>query len=325
MRVLVTGASDFLSRRLVWQLNSLGHDPVVLVANPSQRSALGLHVAEVAVGDVTDRSSLAAAISDIDFVVHTATHNELGPKDPTILVRVNIDGSRNVFDTAAHAGIPVVHASSVVAYGPTGVDPQAETYWSESEPASELERSRRAAHLVAREFQQAGADVRIAAVGTLYGHDDPSSLGRLTKWYMTVPFPVVPFRDAVWSTVNVDDCADGLIRIAESGTPRDEYVLAAESVTVKEWVDTLAAAVDKPAPLAHIPEGIVAGASRVVEWGVHAAGGPHELIAEYVASATRSYAYSGAKARRDLDWNPRPLDVGLAQLADLYGRSPTLG
>lgn len=325
MRALVTGASEFLGRRLVWQLHAQGHGAVALARDGSERSGLDLPAAEVAIGEVADRSSLVAALADVDVdvVFHVAARSHFGAKNPAGLDRIDVDGSRNVFDVAAEAGVTVVYASSVFAYGPTGPDPQPETYWSEAESTSESERGRRAAHLVAREFQQSGADIRIAAVGTVYGPDDPSPMGRLTRWYMTVPFPVIPLRDAVWSTVHVDDCADGLIRIAEEGTSGNEYVLAAETVTVKEWVETLAAAVDKPAPLAHIPEGIVARASRLVEWGVHAVGGPHELIAEYMAASTRSHAYSGAKARRELGWNPRPLAVGLAQLAGVHRRPLT--
>lgn len=311
MRALVTAASDFLGRRLVWQLHSQGHQPVVL-----GRGAAGAMVEGIAVetvdGDVVDPVGLSSALRDVDVVFHTEA--DVADQDPTSPERVHLETSRAVFDAAASAGVTVVHVSSVTAYGPTGPDPQAETYWSEAEPVTQLERVRRQVHLLARDYQLDGVDIRIAAPGTVYGPGDPTPLGRLTRWYATVPLPVLPFRDAVWSTVHVDDAADGLIRIAEDGRRSDEYVLVAEAVSVKEWVETLAAAADKPAPLAHVPEGIMARASRFVEWGVHAVGGPHELIAEYVASATRSYAYSGAKARRELGWNPRPLDVGLAQL-----------
>lgn len=323
MRALVTGASGFLGRRLVWQLHSLGHRPLVL--SPSTAATIdveGVGVDNVT-GDVTDRAALEAPMGRVDVVFHTAEQSELGVKDPAVLERVNVEGSRNVFDVAVRAGVPVVHVSSVTAYGPTGPDPQDETYRSDVEPASELDRSRRDALVAAREFRAHGADIRIAAAGTVYGPGDPSPLGRLTKLYTTVPLPVVPLRDSVWSTVNVDDCADGVIRVGELATPGEEYILAAETVTVKEWVEALAAAADKPVPLAHISEGVLARASRLVEWGIHAAGGPHQLIAELVATASRSYAYSGAKARAQLGWNPRPLDVGLAQLAAAYGASPT--
>lgn len=313
MRALVTGAADYLGSRLVWQLHALGHRVAVLSRGGDGETVVDGVTFDTVGGDVTDRASLGPACSSVDVVFHTAVHSDLGPKDPTVLDRVNVDGSRNVFGAAAEAGVPVVHVSTVTAYGPTGVDPQAETYWAEAEPASELERTRRHAHLLAREYQRDGADVRIASVGTVYGPDDPSPLGRLTRLYATVPLPVVPFRDAVWSMVHVDDAADGLVRIAESGAHGSEYVLVAEAVSVKQWAEILAAAVDKPAPLAHVPDSIVSRASRFLSWGVHAAGGPHELIAEVVATASRSYSYSGAKARQELGWNPRPLSVGLAQ------------
>lgn len=319
MRAVVTGASGFLGSRVLWQLRAHGHKPVALIRETADRSRFASFDPDVAVGDVTDRASLDAAFDDADLVIHTAAAYEMGPDDPTRLEIVNVDGSANVFAAAANAHVPVVHVSSVTALGPTGPEPMAETYWSQSEPASHYERTKREAHLLARDFQAKGADVRIGIPGGVYGPGDTSTLGRLMRLYMRVPMPVLAFRDAVQSLVYIDDCADGLLRIAEDGTPSNEYVLCAETVTMRAWIDAMMAAVDKPTPLVYIPDSVVVQGSRVAEWVVHAFGGPHHTIHEYVATATRSYAYSGAKARRELGWNPRPLSVGLDQLAAAHG------
>ncbi len=323
MRALVTGASGFLGSRLVWQLRAHGHDVVVLLRPTSDRSRIAAAQPTVAIGDITDPTSLRAAITGVDAVFHTAAQYEMGPADPTTLDRINIEGSGNVFQAAADAGVPVVHTSSVAALGPTGTEPVDETHWSDAPPVSHYQRTKRGAHEVARRFQAQGADVRIGIPGGIYGPGDTSTLGTLIKLYMTVPMPVVAFRDAIQSTVHVDDCADGLLRILEHGTPSGEYVLCAESVTMREWIVAMMAAADKPIPRYFVPDHQVAAMGGLVEWVVHALDGPHDLIHEYIATAVCNSAYSGHKARVELGWTPRPLAHGLRQVAESHGRWET--
>lgn len=320
MRALVTGASGFLGSRLVWQLRAHGHDVVVLLRPTSDRSRIEAAEPGIAIGDITDPASLRDAMRDVDAVFHTAAQYEMGPRDPESLDRINVDGSRNVFGAAGEAGIPTIHVSSVAALGPTGTTPVGEDHWSDAAPVSHYQRTKREAHLVARRFQSEGVDVRIGSPGGIYGPTDTSTLGRLIKLYMTVPMPVVAFRDAVQSTVHVDDCADALLRILEVGEPNGEYVLCAESVTMREWIQAMMRAADRPEPLYYVRDDHVARIGSVVQWFVHAIDGPHELIAEYIATAVQNAAYSGQRARDELGWNPRPLDHGLRQMATAFGR-----
>lgn len=322
MRALVTGASGFLGSRLVWQLRAHGHEVVVLLRPTSDRSRIELAAPDVAVGDITDRSSLERAVHGVDAVFHTAAQYEMGPADPSSLDRINVEGSGNVFAVAADAGIPVVHVSSVAALGPTGVDEVDETHWSDAPPVSHYQRTKREAHLLARRYQSEGADIRVGIPGGIYGPGDTSTLGRLIGLYMTVPMPVVAFRDAIQSTVHVDDCADGLLRILENGPPCGEYILCAESVTMRAWIEAMMHAADKPVPLYFVADRHVALIGELVEWIVHAFDGPHELIHEYIATAVSNAAFSGQRARDELGWNPRPLAHGLRQVAASHGRGP---
>lgn len=320
MRALVTGASGFLGSRLVWQLRAHGHDVVVLLRPTSDRSRISAAEPDVAIGDITDPASLRTAMVGVDAVFHTAAQYEMGPADPSSLDRINVDGSRNVFGAAGEIGVPTIYVSSVAAHGPTGIEPEHEDHWAATDPVSHYERTKREAHLVARRFQDEGVDVRIGSPGGIYGAGDTSTLGKMMKAYMTIPMPVVAFRDAIQSTVQVDDCADALLRMLEQGAPSSEYLLCTETVTMKEWIAAMMQAADKPEPLYYIADRHVQGLSRYVEWLVHAVGGPHELIHENIATAVNNFSYSGQKARDELGWNPRPLDVGLQQMAVSLGR-----
>ena len=66
-------------------------------------------------GDVLDRRRVAALVEEADVLVHLAFMIMGNAKQSR---RVNLDGSRYVFEAAVAAGVPrLVYASSVAAYG----------------------------------------------------------------------------------------------------------------------------------------------------------------------------------------------------------------
>jgi UDP-glucose 4-epimerase len=73
-------------------------------------------------GDVLDRGAVADLVRDADVVVHLAFIIMGGPKESSA---VNLEGSRNVFESAVAAGAKrLVYASSVAAYGFHRENPQ---------------------------------------------------------------------------------------------------------------------------------------------------------------------------------------------------------
>ena len=102
MKVLVTGASGFIGRRMVRRLISNGHSVRALVRDPERRAVLP-DTAETAQGDVLDPGSLVRTCEGIDTVVHlVAAIRESGR---LTFQRVNYEGTRNVLEAAEAAGV----------------------------------------------------------------------------------------------------------------------------------------------------------------------------------------------------------------------------
>ena len=88
---------------------------VAMARRPFDPAANGLRKTEYRQGDVLDRESIERLVEGADVVVHLAFLIVGGMKDTQ---RVNIEGSRNVFEATAAAGARrLVYASSVAAYG----------------------------------------------------------------------------------------------------------------------------------------------------------------------------------------------------------------
>jgi UDP-glucose 4-epimerase len=113
----VTGPTGDIGRSLLRALErsrEIGR-VVAMARRPFDPRAQGLRKTEYRQGDVLDRASVERLLEGVDVVVHLA-FLIMGGLDETR--RVNIEGSRNVFEATVAAGASrLVYASSVAAYG----------------------------------------------------------------------------------------------------------------------------------------------------------------------------------------------------------------
>ena len=103
MRVLVTGATGFLGKRVVRALRANGHNVRCLVRTPGSETVLKDGELDIHYGAVSDPPSLRASIYDLDAVVHlVAIIKQNGRKTFT---EINHLGTKNVAMASAQAGV----------------------------------------------------------------------------------------------------------------------------------------------------------------------------------------------------------------------------
>jgi len=122
-RVLVTGGAGFIGSHLVDNLLAHGHSVRVLDdLSTGRRNNMDAR-AELVIGDIADRSAVAAAMADVTEVFHLAAVASVARSydDWPGTHRINQSGTVMVLDVARAAGlVPVVYASSAAVYGDTG-------------------------------------------------------------------------------------------------------------------------------------------------------------------------------------------------------------
>ena len=101
--------------------------------NPFDPDSEGLRKVEHRQGDILDRASVDALARDVDVLVHLAF---IIFTDKIEARRINLQGSRNVFEAAFEAGVQrLIYTSSVAAYG--WHDDNPEWLTEEIEPAGQ--------------------------------------------------------------------------------------------------------------------------------------------------------------------------------------------
>jgi dihydroflavonol-4-reductase len=118
MKVLVTGATGFVGANVARLLLADGHCVRVLARPSSSLKALESCPVQVLRGDILDPESLHSAIKGCGLVFHVAADYRLWARDPREIYRTNVDGTRNVLEACARAGVErVVYTSSVGTLG----------------------------------------------------------------------------------------------------------------------------------------------------------------------------------------------------------------
>ena len=124
-RCLVTGGAGTIGSTIVDQLVVVGAGEVIVIDNfvrgrrENLAGALDSGKVRIIEGDIRDRQLVASAMSGIDLVFHQAAIRITQcATEPRLALEVLVDGTYNVVEAAADAGVrKVVAASSASVYG----------------------------------------------------------------------------------------------------------------------------------------------------------------------------------------------------------------
>jgi nucleoside-diphosphate-sugar epimerase len=317
LTVAVTGPTGEIGLPL---LEALERDPAGgevrgMARRPFDPAAEGWQKVSYRRGDILDRGSLAALFDGVDVAVHLA-FAIFGGREETR--RVNLEGSRNVFEAAVGAGVRrLVYASSVAAYGFHADNPQpiteavpargSESFYYSAQKAelesvlSEVVADSEVDSYVFRPCIVAGPRatmlIRQIVSGARLGDPLPRlrrGLGRLP-----LPAPVLPDSGIPIQLVHHDDVARALAAAIAGDGPPGAYNLAGDGITgVAEIARAIGwRSVRVPGPAVDLGTGIarrLSFASPQLEWA---------------AAFATPVAMDAAKARRELGWEPR-FDAG---------------
>lgn len=311
----VTGATGFIGGRVARQLIEEQHSVIAVARDPSRATALNELGVRVVGGDVTDKESLREPMRGVDGVFHLAGWYRVGARDKTPAKRINVDGTRNVLEMVRDLDIPrCVYTSTLAINSDTHGALVDESYQYHGPWLSEYDHSKWIAHYeIAEPMMRAGLPLLIVQPGGVYGPGDNSPQGQLFRQYLRRRLPMVPTGTALcWG--HVDDTAHGHLLAMQRGQVGQSYIIAGPPSTVIDVLRLAERITGVPGPPLHPSPGLVKAVASVVGVIERVVPVPENYSAEYLrVAAGATYLGSNAKARRELGYDPRPLEDGLRQ------------
>jgi dihydroflavonol-4-reductase len=308
---------------LVRELIDDGLDVRVLAREGSDRRALeGLPV-DVAVGDLLDPRSLDAALRGVEHLYHVAADYRLWARDPAMLYRVNVEGTRALLRAAEAAGVSrIVHTSSVGTLGLPGDG----TPGTEATPVTlddmvgDYKRSKFLAEREAEAAAARGVPVVIVNPSAPVGPWDwkPTPTGRMLLDYLRRRMPA--YLDTGLNVVHVKDVARGHILAATRGQPGERYILghAGGNLGLRQIFARLAPYTGIPAPRWRLPHAAAALLAIVLEAVSGVTGREPRASRAAVAMARKRMFFDPGKAIRQLGLPQTDVDRALRDAVDWF-------
>lgn len=309
MNVLVTGGTGLVGGAVVRALLGRGHAVRLYARASSDAAAQQAAGAEVARGELEDRSALRAALSGCDAVVHAAGVVGFAPGLEAALEAVNVRAVEAVLGAALEAGVSrAVLTSSTAVMGGTqrpAVLDEASAGNAEALGlpyfVSKLRGERAGLALCAR-----GLPLVVVRPSYVLGPGDVhGSSASILLAFARRRIPA--YVEGGASFCDVRDVAEGHVAALERGQAGEAYVLGGHNLRMSELVDR-ACAIAGVAPPRRVPVPLALAFAAAQELAARAAGRrPHTSRGLVRASALYTWA-SSQKAERALGYRVRPFD-----------------
>ena len=312
---LVTGGSGFLGSAVVRALIERGARVRALVRGSSRRGNLDGLDCEVVVGDLIDRGSLKTALKDVRYLFHVAADYRLWARDPSEIIRSNVEGTLNLKREAMAAGVErIVYTSSVAALRVAGATaPVDETAALTPEEAiGAYKRSKTMAERAVEDMiLREGLPAIIVSPTTPIGPRDirPTPTGRILLDAARGRIPA--FVDTGLNFVHVDDVAAGHLLAFEKGSIGERYILGGENLTLQQLLATIAELAGRKAPKIKLPRAPLMPLAFAAERVAHLTGKEPLLTLDGLRMSRYHMFFTSAKAERDLGYRSRPYREGV--------------
>ncbi len=309
MRIFLTGGSGFIGSRLVPLAIAAGHAVTVVtpINTPAERArcdALGKAGIKLVIAPLEDAAVIARELQGNDVVIHLAAAQHEAEQPESYFHRINVEGTRNLLDLAAKAGVRrFVHGSTIGVYGSAASGSLDEQ--SPLAPDNPYGRTKAAAEQVLRELQSS-MEWAIVRISETYGPGDMRLL-KLFRGVRKGRFPILGNGENLHQLIYVDDLCRGLLAACTvPAANRETVVLAgAEKITTNEMVSAVSEAVASGKRAMRAPLWPFLLAAMVFESTFSPLGLKPPLHRRRLDFFRKSFSFSNEKAERVLGFRPQ--------------------
>ena len=301
MKILVAGGTGAIGGPLIAELRAKGHAVVALTRSPEKAQALVEQGIEPAIVDVLDpdavktvvgRARPEVVIEQLTTLPKTYTRESLKAAAASN-TRLRLEGGANVLAAAQAAGVRRYLRQSIAfwAIPGRGLADEGTPLAFDASPFVAAD-ARTVTELEDRLLGNPSLEGIALRYGFFYGsgtwfHPD----GDVARQVRQQQFPVVGNGEGVWSWLHIEDAAIATVAAAEQGNPGIYVIANDQPLAVREWLPAFAQWLKAPPPpRISVEEALKASGPDAVYYG------------------TQMRGVSNAKAKRELNFQPRPLE-----------------
>lgn len=306
-RVLVTGATGLIGRRVVERLREQGGVTVrALVRDLTRAEELRALSVEIVRGDITRSEGLTDAIAGCQAVIHCAARvTERGRWEE--FWQSNVEGTRHMLEAAVRAGVErFVHLSSIAVYG---LFPQDHT--DESLPYqpcgnaycdTKIEAEKIALHY----FRERNLPVVILRPGIVYGPRSVHWTIRIIELLKANRLFLLGRGEGVCNHVYVDHVVDAIqLALARDDVLGEAFIITdGQETTWREFFGYYARMLGRDT-IPHLPAAPAKALLHLIGWISRARGRTPPLSPKVVDYLQHRARFRIEKARERLGYSPR--------------------
>ena len=254
--IFVTGGTGFVGAYIIKALVEKGYAVRALRRNTSRLPFFipeeVLQKVEWVEGDVLDIMSLEDAMDGADAVFHSAAIVSFKRHDKEQMLKVNIEGTANVANTALEKKIKrFVHISSVAALGITrsGETVTEKKQWEETAINTNYAISKYRAELEIWRAIAEGLPTVIANPSTVLGFGDwnTSSCAIFKTVYGELPY----YTTGINGFVFIEDVASASVALFESPVVNERFIINGDNWSFQQLLNNIADGFGKRRPARH--------------------------------------------------------------------------
>jgi dihydroflavonol-4-reductase len=322
---LVIGANGYLGSHVTRQLVGDGQDVRVMVR--AGANTIGIDDLDVTrfVGDIWDDAVLREAMAGCEVVYYCVVDTRGWLRDPAPLFRTNVEGTRNVLEVACEEAVAAnlerfVFTSSYATVGRKRGRTATEDDVIVDRGLTSYVRSRVQAETLVMEYaRDRGLPAVAMCVSTTYGAGD---WGRTPHGAIIAgaAFGKLPFvmSGIELEAVGIDDAARALILAAEKGRVGERYLISEKMISNAEVVRIAAEAAGVPAPTKSVPLAMAWAMAVLGSAKARLTGTDAQLSIGSMRLMRAEAPVDSAKARRELGWQPRPVEESIRAAAKFW-------
>lgn len=318
--VFVTGGTGFTGGYLCRHLVKRGYKVRALARATSNTTLLESLGAEIVYGDLSDPDSYRHNLKGVKTIYHIAALYRSESVPRKLFWEVNLEGTRNLLEAAAAAGVDrFVHCSTVGVQGEIKNPPATEDY--PYNPGDVYQESKMEGEKLALRFfrEQGLAGVVVRPVG-IYGPGDKRFL-KLFRYINNGKFRMFGSGQVLYHLTFVEDLVEGIILAGEKEQAVGQiYTLGGEEyVTLNELVEMIAEALGVEKPEGHLPLWPLWVAGVVCEAICRPLRIEPPIYRRRIDFFIKDRAFDISKAKKELGYQPKvDLKTGLKITADWY-------